>query len=330
MRLKYLRNNKLEAPEIKIIKSSIPIVWLDTFIIINMSKWKLGDSIDKVQKERVSYLYDQIYQLTRNGKIICPIADQKEEIWKGRSDFLKTMLELSLGIHAKYSVHVSDDQTKIFMAAFINKKENVEINFNDFFRSDPIKQLKSKSKIITSVDLGLLERPDEIRNKSISQVTKLEELRLSIIKQGISFEEQLEKEYQSELEAIAILVRKSKEQLIPSDFLGFNDYPLFWNQMKGDKSNFISFFYSNYYKKIPFNDISSQMSAKIITGDAPIKSGHKMDINHASSALPYVDIFITDRYMKKIICDLGLDKNYNTLVLNIGELKEVEKYFANL
>ncbi len=93
----------IEKPEISFVKSSIPIIWLDTSIIFKITLWKLGKPISDDQKERISYLYSSIYSLTRKKKLICPMADQKEEIWKGRSECLQTMLELSLGIRALYS-----------------------------------------------------------------------------------------------------------------------------------------------------------------------------------------------------------------------------------
>lgn len=72
------------------------------------------------------------------------------------------------------------------------------------------------------------------------------------------------------------------------------------------------------------------MFAKILTSRDPIKTGHKMDIYHASSSLPYVDIFITDNYMKNLIRKLKLDEMYNTKVLYIGDINELEIIFNKI
>ena len=85
-----------------------------------------------------------------------------------------------------------------------------------------------------------------------------------------------------------------------------------------------NFLFSDYYKSIPFNSISSRIMAKLITGRDPIQSGHSMDIKHAASAIPYVDIFITDRYMKHTIKQLGIDKDYNTQVYYVGDIQSVK------
>jgi len=52
------------------------------------------------------------------------------------------------------------------------------------------------------------------------------------------------------------------------------------------------------------------MCAKIMTNKEPIKPGYKMDIYHASSAIQYVNIFITDRYMKNLVKNSKIDALY--------------------
>ena len=323
------------SPVIALVKSSVPIIWLDTSIIFYMTRWKLGKKIDTAQRERVSFLYDSIYYLTRNKKLICPLADQREEMWKGRADCLQIMLELSLGIKTIYSELVKEYQTRQFMDAFINKREQVEIKYLDYFHRDPYKQLSDNSRIIVSVDLGLIEKPDEIKKRRLNQKNKLENIRKSIMQTGILYEEQLEKEFKSELDTIAYLLNKSLQDEFPvSNFFAISDllskYLEYWTQLNGKVDDLITFFNSSYYRKIPFHNISCQMWAKILTQNDPIKSGHIMDIDYASSAIPYVNLFITDKYMKKIICDLELDKSYKSMVLNISELGKVEKYFKDL
>lgn len=320
----------IKVPDIIIEKSPVPIIWLDTSIVIDMTLWKLGRPIEKKQKERVSFLYNTIYTLTRKKRIICPEADQKEEIWKGRSECLQSMLELSLGIRALYSESIKYSQAALFMDAFINKKNTVQIKYQDFFENDPTEQLSSTSKYIVSVDLGLMEDPELIKKRNLDQINRLEKLRQSIVSKEISFEEQLEKEYKAELDTVSTISRKNKENLNYIDFMSVNDYWIYWNQLDCSFSKFLAFLTSPFYRKIPKINIDCQISAKILTGNDPFKTGHKMDIVHSSSAIPYVNIFITDRYMKKIICDLGIDITYNTKVLNIAELNQIEKYFNEL
>jgi len=55
-----------------------------------------------------------------------------------------------------------------------------------------------------------------------------------------------------------------------------------------------------------------------------------MDMRHASSALPYVNLFITDRYMKQIIRGLNIDDEYQTSVCYVGDSDQIEKFFNSL
>ena len=88
-----------EQITVKIIKSEVPIVWLDTSIINVMTQWKHDlCKIDDVQKERISGLYNAIYENTRKGKLICPLAEQEEEVWIERNKWLNIIHSISLGI----------------------------------------------------------------------------------------------------------------------------------------------------------------------------------------------------------------------------------------
>lgn len=58
-------------------------------------------------------------EATRDGKRICPFADQDEEIWNGREDCLKTMHELSLGIDTDSTLAVQKNYLSVLRRALI-------------------------------------------------------------------------------------------------------------------------------------------------------------------------------------------------------------------
>ena len=275
-------------------------------------------------------------------KLICPQADQKDEIWNGRSECLDIIATLSLGIDTKYSEDIKDHQTIQFMEAFIKNDDEIEINYEDFFNNDPIHELNNLSNFIVTVDMGLLEKADEIKIRKNNLVEKLEQLRQKLVNEGISFENQLEKEFYGGLEAAKILLTSSfnkfksgifpdSNELVAWEFLG--RFQFWWKELKGKPEGIEGvkkFLFSEYYKMIPFNSISSQIMAKLITGRDPIQSGHSMDITHASSAIPYVDIFLTDRYMKHTIKELGIDSEFKTNVCYIGDTNLLDNFFNSL
>lgn len=321
--------------QLEIKKSGVPIIWIDTSIILYMTLWKTGARISSVQKKRMAHLFDRIYNLTRQKKLICPHADQSEEIWIDRKTCLNLMNFLSLGIRSKYSESMKDHQTRQFMEAFVKGRDKVTISYQDFFHSDPIEQLHDLSDLITTVDLGLFESGLEIKKRNQKQVKKLEKLRQQKVSAGISYKNQLEQEYYAELEVINIMLKKLHNgQLPPLNSWALKDvinhYLRWWDELGGNLSDLRKFFTSSYYKAIPFNNISSKISAKLVTGKEPIKSGHTMDIYHASSAIPYVDLFITDRYMKHTITNLAIDKEYHTVVCHVGDSDQIDSFFREL
>jgi len=102
--------------EVKMIKSPIPIIWLDTSIIFKMTQWKckLG-KLDDSSGQQIPKLYDQIYNCVRSGKVICPLAEQEAEVWIERDKFFDTIHSLSLGIETKTLQTIHDMQFHIFI-----------------------------------------------------------------------------------------------------------------------------------------------------------------------------------------------------------------------
>ncbi len=324
--------------QLKIEKSKVPIIWLDTSIIFNMTKWKRGESLDSTTRERMEHLHGRIYDLTRQKKLICSRADQDEEIWIGRPECLEMMLSLSLGIRSKYSESVKDFQTRQFMEAFLHNEDEVTISYRDFFHDDPIEQLNNVSDLVIDADLGLIDSGEKIKVQKQRQLVILEEKRPRLVEQGVSYEDQLEKEYNGDLEAIGIILRKLLTGQLPSNdpqaaavLEVVTQHRCWWEELGGEPAKLSQFFTSAHYRTIPTNSISSRICAKLITGKDPIKPSHSMDIHHASSAIPYIDFFITDRYMKHILTtELAIDKEYQTVICHVGDSDQIEAFFNGL
>ncbi|MFW9940493.1 MAG: hypothetical protein ACFFFT_05590 [Candidatus Thorarchaeota archaeon] len=59
---------------INIIKCPIPSIWIDTSIIIKLAQMRSGQNINKLDRERLTFIYDQVYDLVRKKKLICPLG----------------------------------------------------------------------------------------------------------------------------------------------------------------------------------------------------------------------------------------------------------------
>ncbi len=91
----------MENLKINIEKSPIPLIWLDTSVLLKITKTQLGEITNDVDKERYQYLNDSIKDKMKEKKLICPSADQFEEIEIGgrlEEEFQRVQSTLSLGI----------------------------------------------------------------------------------------------------------------------------------------------------------------------------------------------------------------------------------------
>jgi hypothetical protein len=192
--------------KVNLIKSEIPIIWLDTFAIINFTKLLTGENISQIDKDRYSILYEILNNKIHNKKLICVKSEQIEEIKLGKrlineSDNILT--RLSLGVRAKGSYAIERSQLYKFMLAYYKSFDEIDINYKDAFYKDPIKELKSNKQYIISVKEQINEEIINSNKKRKKELNlELEELRQKCTSERISYNKQLEKEKIAIIEAI--------------------------------------------------------------------------------------------------------------------------------
>lgn len=332
---------------VNIEKSPIPLVWIDTSIVIKMAKWKVGEKIDQLERQRVQYLYDIIRKVTKDKKLLCPEADQKEEYELGErleEECGKIQTDLSWGVTMKHRQSVEELWTSRFMKGYINKDKRIELSYKDLFYNNPLVDLEEAlvEKFIISVRF-LPSKTNIDRNKAGKKrsLNELEAIRQHNLADGVTFEQQLEIEFKgtidAHLEQLRRFIAKVKEQQV-----GFLDllaaqsilnYERLWNNYQGQPAGLnglVQFFASDYFKRIPKIEIVCHLYAKILTSIDPVKSGHMMDIEQVSSYLPFFGIIITDRYMKHIIKALKYHTKYRTKILTVRDFDEIKYFFENL
>jgi len=167
---------------VKIKKSPIPIIWLDTSIINYMTKWKfqIGGHPEKKTTERVKRLYEQIRNYTLKGKIICPLSEQSDEIWHEREKWMELANSLSIGIWTAAEDTIENGQFQRFLKAYFNKEIEIEISYSDAFLEDPVEELINnlKSQFFITVDHGILFGVDFHKNKKNLLLNQLREERV--------------------------------------------------------------------------------------------------------------------------------------------------------
>ena len=242
------------------------------------------------------------------------------------------MDQLSSGVQFLPWSEIRISQMEKAIKAYLLKKDFIILDTNDIVN-------------ITRIDnnFGFRVRVNAIpSNNTISKWKldkeigneKLENLRLKTLKSNITFQRQLEIEYNSTLHLLthdypSIMDRifNGIEDLNDFDILREICKPLhLWNRIHKIKNSpqkineFLSFLKSDYYKEIPHEYISSNIFAKIITGKKKVQKGDSYDVGNLSSVLPYCDYVLTDGTMKKLIQSMEIDKKYDTEIYSFQDI----------
>ncbi len=323
---------------IKFINCPRPILWMDTNVVIDITKYKENFALKDLQLERMANLSDIIYQKTRDGKLLYVEGDQREEINSLIKEAHRAQSFLSFGIKFKHRKSIHDNQLYEFMKAFIEQRDAVVLDYKDAFYQDPLKELEKRKNgygnglIVSVYSETNAEEIDERMKRKEAIRKQFETLRQTVIAKGISYEQQLEQEYRGIIQTCRTAIYNMQNKLSNQQEITFDDYAkhaLFtdliamWDGLGGSPVELMSFLESDVYKEIPYVDIGSKILAKIITGTKAIESGDSMDVEHLSTVIPYSNYVVTDKKMKNRISQLGLDKQYKTKVFCLSETDEI-------
>lgn len=334
-----------QEPIFNITKSPLPIIWLDTSIITVMTQWKHKlCQLQPIQEKRISWLFEEIYNLTRAGKIICPLAEQEGEVWAKRKEWLDTIHTLTLGIETLSELSIHDSQFLAAMKGYVANDDKVEISYRDVFHSDPVQEVEKalRQPFYITIQGSILFGEEYQRNKKEILLNKLNAQRERNVAKNVSFGEQLEAEFKGNLEAFTVQLKQfytnsfeeGDEQFnSTSGTIIFNNQLRMWESCSGkscDIQGLKKFYHSAYYRNMPLVDLSSNLYARMMTDKQPIRSGDPMDIKHIYTLMPYSDLFITDKAMSAFLKSKEYDKKYNTQVCYIGDNDQMKDFFQNL
>ncbi|MGA9574897.1 MAG: hypothetical protein WBS20_13220 [Lysobacterales bacterium] len=271
------------------------------------------------------------------------MASQELEIWAERSSWLDTIHDLGMGIECVCRSTIQDIQLNAAMKAYVNDEASIKLRYLDIFHNDPVEELRSllQQPLYVTVRGNVLFGAEYRKDQKKELLEKLNNQRNNNVKNNISYSEQLEKEFVGELDALRVSINELASGKYDSaeDSIEIFGYvtliePLeHWSHYSGKENDFtglMEFYNSEYNKSIPYTNISARMFAKIMTDPQTIKSGDPMDIEHASSILPYANLFITDKHWSSFLNRKRIGELYNTQVCYIGDSSEINKYFSEL
>lgn len=298
-------------------KPPIPILWLDTWCILEMAA-ALG-SKDAPRKENAEKILDKIISLTKKKKLVCPEGDQDIEIAVSNNTKIvaksrEIQAQMSLGISLNIYIAVEHLQIQRMMKAVIEKESEVEFPWKDIFADDPRRIIDRNDKFIVSVHLPQSqEQIDEQISIHKSIVQDWETLRQDARAKKRSYQTTLANEFKGAAETITHVMANvtaktihrmpisEKEYIQSVDIVGT---PLSWwghYSGKQDQDNLkevLSFYSSSEYTQIPFVNVGTRLLAELVSGNEAVSPGDVMDIHHMATVLPYVSYVVVDKRVR--------------------------------
>lgn len=329
---------------IKIQKSPIPIIWLDTSIILKITMYKTNPmQLEETERNRVGSLYKLVKSASEKGNIICPLAQQEMEVWIDRDAWTDTIHELGLGIECASEQTIQMNQMRAAISSYLSGSSEINLSYLDAFLDDPVKKLKAAllEPFIVTVRRDIIFGADYHRKKKPETLALLNQAREKNIANKVSLQQQLEVERLAELELLlsqsATIMHAYGDQ--PEDTNAFWGYIQLgrmvreWMDLGGqppDLSGYIEFYKSEHNSKCPYNQLRTVLYSKIMIDPQPIKRGDPFDIQHISTLMPYSDLFITDKSWSTFLNrNKSLDK-YGTKICYIGDTKDISEFFDSL
>ena len=307
----------------RIPRSPVPIIWLDTSVLIKRARIRAGADVPAADRDRVQHIHENVYQLVRAGKLICPEANQPSEVWHNRDAFSDAVHEYSLGVRTSHPRLVQDRQEMRAMRAYAKGEGSIELPCLDLFSSDPTVTLRenlSHPIFISIAETPSVELIQQLETDHTSIHQKWEALRIRLIGQRVTYARQLQVELQGEINTIFELAQayldksENGEEPLSSEFfqcMRVVSMIAEWDGLTNgdlDIAGLRRFFCSPHYVGLPSIFISAALTASLLTDSRPIKSGDAKDVEHIAMMFPYADLMIVDGFMKHLITKLGFPK----------------------
>lgn len=313
-------------------KNSTPVLWLDTSIIVNMTQYANGHKLQPGHMKRIRSLYRKVLRATREGLLVCPLANQDDEIWVERELWLETIQTLSLGISTRSVLGLERVLFSKFVRGFM-AQESIEIQGSILFHQDPTQQLRQ------AIDRGFFVaiNPPMIGGRAAHDnlLEAVNEARLRNLTEGVTRAQQRDREFMVQFEIIDAVVRGEILPIPENADVVENSlyYWRKWCQLKeqtGFEGEFRDFFESAYYREMPLKRLAVEFYSKLMTDSQPVRSGDMKDVEHISTVFPFVDIFITDKQRRTELKKMKYDKLYDTKVCYIGDDEMIDEFFKSL
>lgn len=270
------------------------LVYLDQNFISNMAKGPIN--------ERVKAEFREIYELLHTGfveeKLVVPQSLMHDVETSMATHHKKRIVSFQnyLGQVRLYrSEEVANRQTDAAFQRFQGDSTAEVLKIANAFLQHPDQRVEQLNII---VDAHLENR--DFRSGRTRTGARLEALRKRRVQEGVTFEAQLQIEYNDHrdfyLEEMARALSTPVKDL--------------------DKG-LIAFANSSQFRDVPAIDIAARLNAAILTNTKrEVKPSDTADIEILCTYAPYMDVFCTDTFMAEQLRMLGLDRKYEVDVFS--------------
>jgi hypothetical protein len=331
-------------------KSTTPMLWLDTSVLVDFAKVEKGEKIDPVRAKLLTRLRAVVRHAVREEKLVCPEWDQDNEYEAKRleADIRRVVSDLSCGAHCIPYAGVKDQQVLIGMRAYLDAVDAMHIPANIHFYRDPLEAIREakRNRYIVECEMPKpVEFIEKAERDKLEIKESIEELRQGYTANDQTFEQQLNLERIGESYTMIKMLSEymALVRLGQFDFwkymgvVGFVERMDAWQKMGGPSSGFpleipalLSFMRSPYYWELPIQDISCRLSADLLVKHFPIKSGDSQDIQHLATAIPVAHFVVADKAMVDRCERLGIGKKWNTKLFSSRTLDDLSEEVACL
>ena len=322
-------------PKVICEKPKLPTLWLDTSVIIKLTKVERRERLEQVEVDRLTRLGTLVKELVPAGKLIFPQSDQEEEYVAKRLDpeIHSDFLGLSLGIGMRHRQGIFDWQAQLGMQAYVRNADTITIGVDAFFYGDPVEELEEARKRNLVIGAHPVRLPEILERREAANVKVLEmweDMRKEFVIKKRSYEEQLDMEKCGYADAMAYKAEEWQKLIAEGapDFWAFMDvegYLMFstiWKQLGGKPEGLAGlhkYFCSDYHNNLPTPKIGNQLGADLLSGTAVIQSGDVMDVGLLSVAIPACHFVVTDKRQCDRVKRRGIDKEWETEVYSMSD-----------
>lgn len=331
-------------------KSTTPMLWLDTSVLVDFAKIDKGENIEPVRAKLLKRLRSVACHAVREEKLVCPEWDQENEYEAKRleADIRRIVSDLSCGARCIPYAGVKDQQILIGMRAYLAAVDAMHIPADIHFYKNPLEAVREAKRNHYIVECEM-PKPREWIEKAerdkLETQESIEDLRRGYTAKDQTFDQQLDLERIGESDTMIKMLGEymALVRLRQFDFwkhmgvVGFLEHMNAWEEMGGPSSGLpfeipalYSFMRSPYYWELPIQDISCRLSADLLVKHFAIRSGDGLDIQHLATAIPVAHFVVADKAMVDRCERLGIGKKWNTKLFSNRTLDDLSDEIAAL